>query len=395
VTALEDALRETFQAQAQARPAIDDLANAAIRRGRAVQRWRMASAGLAMAVVLTLVLGGAVSLHGRVLPTAGDEPVGPPAAMPEPEFVAPEAEPVLAQRAMAQSKARLRLIGLDLRVGHQLWTVDGRRLSLSGVGLVTRVYRVPVGWVYGGDERVRLLRTDGSSVALHSGDDRWLVSPDGSRLAAVNEGRLMVSAVAPSGLGKGLTMPIPDGASPVAFAGDTVVIRNGSAGAYDTLVPSAAYQATWNDAVVAVYGSSDGMVFGLVRDGRRKTHCLAALKRASSGLVVAETGGCAAAGPDVTRSRLAPDGRHLAQPVRDRIVLIDVPRALGKGRTVTVVCPVATAVPPAWVDGTTLVASDKRSMVRCNTDGTSQELPLPEGLPSDWDFVPTLTAAKS
>ena len=61
---------------------------------------------------------------------------------------------------------------------------------------------------------------------------------------------------------------------------------------------------------------------------------------------------------------------------------------------VGVACPVATIVAPAWVDGTTVVGADERDLVRCRTDGTSQVLPLPEGLPRDWNFVPKLTEAK-
>jgi hypothetical protein len=392
VTALEDALRQTLAAQVEPQPAMGDPATAAIRRARGIQRWRVMSAGVAVALVLSLVLGGAMSLRDQVVPTAGDEPAGPPVTMPGQEPVSVESEPMLAQRAMAQSEAQLRLIGLDLRVGHQLWTLDGKRLQLTGVGLVTRVYRVAVGWVYGGAEHVRLLRPDGNSVLLHSGGDGWLVSPDGSRLAVVKDGRLEVSAIADNGLKPGAAIPVPAGASPVAFAGDHVVIQIGAAGPYDTLVPPAAYRATANKAVVAVYGSAAGTLFGMVR--RDKTLCLAALKAADTGLIVAETGGCTAAAVDVARSRLAPDGRHLAEPARERVLLLNLTQTLG-GDRVAVVCPVATVVAPAWVDGTTVVAAGRRAMVRCRTDGTSQELPMPEGLTSDWDFVPALNPTQA
>ncbi|HEU4425579.1 MAG TPA: hypothetical protein VFR67_23845 [Pilimelia sp.] len=410
---LEDNLRELFAAQVEQPPAMQDPADEAIRRARRIRRRRAACSSAAAALVLVLAVGGLMSLRQWLYPVRGDEPVGRDIAQPE---VEPSPKPSLgrlSQRARSGPEVNLQLVGLDLRVGHQLWTTEGKRLSLTGVGLVKRVYRVPVGWVYGGAEHVRLLRADGTSVLLHSAGERWLVSPDGQRMAYVEASELHVATIVTGGLNVDASVVVPDGTTPVAFAGDHLVVSAGAGGPFDSVDPSIPYRPTWNTGVVAIYGAAGETVTGLVRDTRRKAVCLAAMRPAGTGLTVTRTGACKAAAPAgaaekttaapklfaetsvavQAESWLAPDGGYLAELDRKQILLVNLDRTLS-GDRVTVTCPVATIVPPAWVDGTTVVAANARAVVRCRTDGTSQVLPLPGGLSSDWNFVPKLTAAK-
>jgi len=206
---------------------------------------------------------------------------------------------------------------------------------------------------------------------------------------------------------------VPDGTIPVAFAGDQLVISAGAGGPFDSVNPAGPYRATWNSGVLAIYGSAGDMVTGLVRDSPRKAVCLAALRPVRTGLTVTRTGGCEAARTGAapkstgdaklfaetssvavgTTGWLAPDGAYLAELDRRQIVLIDLDRTFG-GDRVSVTCPVATVAPPAWVDGTTMVATNGHDVIRCRTDGTSQMLPLPDGVSSDWGFVPRLVLAK-
>src|SRR5206468_4411061 len=73
---------------------------------------------------------------------------------------------------------------LDLRVGQELWSADGRRLPLAGVGKVTWVHRVPAGWLYGGQVgNVRLLTIAGALVDPHIDAPTVVVSSDGTEVA--------------------------------------------------------------------------------------------------------------------------------------------------------------------------------------------------------------------
>ena len=409
---LEDSLRALFAAQVEQPPAMRDPADAAIRRARGIRRRRTAYSTAAAALVLVMAVGGLMSLRQSLSPVTTHEPVGRDIAQPEVEPTSKPTAGRLAQRIRSGTEANLQLIGLDLRVGHQLWTTEGERLSLTGVGLVKRVLRVPVGWVYGGAEHVRLLRGDGTSVVLHSAGERWLVSPDGQRMAYVDGRDLHVATIVTAGLSGDTSTVVPAGTVPVAFAGDQLVISAGAGGPFDSVNPAGPYRATWNSGVLAIYGAVGDIVTGLVRDSQRKTVCIAAMRPVRTGLTVTRTGGCETprTGPApkstadaklfaetssaaAATSWLAPDGAYLAELDRRQIVLINLDRTFG-GDQVSVTCPVATTAPPAWVDGTTMVATNGHDVIRCRTDGTSQVLPLPDGVSSDWGFVPRQMLAK-
>jgi hypothetical protein len=399
MTAIEDQLREILAARVETSRTVDDPAGRAIRRGRALQRRRALGSGLAAALVVVLGLSGAVWIQARLPPAAGNGPGGGPlvlgqAASPSPSggaqppvaLVAPKASPY-------DGRGAVRAIGLDLLVGRQLWTVTGRRYALTGVGQVLQAFRVPLGWVYGGAEQVRMLRLDGSTVTLGAFGPRWLASPDGTRLAFAQSRRLSVHRLGRRGLSGGVTVTVPARTRPVAFAGGQAVIASGDDGDFGSFVPGQPYRPVPAKGLVSVYGVAGDEVAGLVWEGGRAQLCLAALMAGRRGLVEVRRGACRSE-PIVGAAKavLGPDGGWLAEPGPDGTVLVEVDRAL-RGAERTVSCPVVSTTTPVWLDNTTLVAAAERRVVRCRTDGSTEYLALPDGLPAGWAFVPRLMPA--
>jgi hypothetical protein len=401
MTSIEDQLRGILAARADMARAMDDPAGRAIRRGRALRRRRALGSGLAAAMVVVLGLSGAVWVHARLLPSADNGGAGGPLVLPldPPASPAGSAEPAVALVAPEASTSEgdaVRAIGLDLLVGRQLWTVAGRRYALTGVGKVLQAFRVPLGWVYGGAEQVRLLRLDGSSVTLGAFGPRWLVSPDGARLAYGQSRRLSVHRLGKRGLGGGVTVTVPTRVRPVAFAGGQVVVvsgENGDFGSFAPDQPEQPYRPVPTKGLVSVYGPAGDEVAGLVWEDGRAEVCLAALQAGRRGLVEVRRGSCRSAPiAGAAKAVLGPDGGWLAEPGPDGTALVEVNRAL-RGIERTVACPVVSKAAPVWLDGTTLVVAAERRVVRCRTDGSTEYVALPEDLPAGWAFVPRLVPA--
>lgn len=382
---LEDSLREMFAARVESAPSTQRAADRAVRRGRAIRRRRAAASSLAAALALTVTVGTTSMLGGWWRLGEGGQPSVVTGFNADPARTAtagPERTP--------PTPGPENDIGLDLRVGDQLWTSDGRQLRLTGVGQVARAYRVPSGWVYGGATSVRLLRHDGTSVSLSGDDDRWVLSPDGDQIAFIAGTVLYVADLRPTGLAVRGSLDVPPTAAPVAFVGDRVAVSVAALG-FDVLDPVQRYTPAWNPQVVDVYGSHGETVAGLVRSTDQKKSCVAELTRTDTGLQPARTGGCdlapSGSGPP---ARLAPGGDLLAVPGTSTVDVVDLGRAL-RGQNAVAHCPVRTVVTPAWADARTLVAADDRGVVRCRTDGAEQVVKPPEGIGTGWDLVPRLT----
>ncbi|MEV1287167.1 hypothetical protein [Micromonospora sp. NPDC049679] len=386
MTVLEEAIREVFTSRVESPPVADDIAGRVIRRGRALRRRRSVGSSVAATLALALTLTGSLWLRGWSM--AENAPTAGFAAGFDggPDTTAPTG-------GLPTGLLHSTRIGLDLRVGDRLWTADGRKLALDGVGEIRRVYRVPAGWVYAGATEIRLLREDGSSIGLTTAASTWIVSPDGGRLALVADTVLQVGTIGPAGLTLAAKAAVPLGAAPVAFLGERIVIAgpSGQSTGYDYLNPGKTYKPTWNTEVAAVYGPHRDRVVGLVRRPDRQDTCLAAIEAKSAGLRVARTGACL---PDLhpaeSEGLLSPDGARLVEPGRDALTLLDVDRAL-LGQRVGVVCPLRTTVPPAWVDSATVIGADERGAVRCGTDGTQEIVPVPSDIGAGWRLVPRLT----
>ncbi|HYN92983.1 MAG TPA: hypothetical protein VES42_03955 [Pilimelia sp.] len=431
MSSLEDALREAFARRVAALPGLDDPAGRAIRHARAARRRRAVGSGFAAGVALLLLLGGALRLHGWWLPGPGRPPVGPvalpsgaeasdvPAPTPAQPFAFPgerDERTAAPRQATPGPTFPPPALGLDLRVGDELWTVEGDRVPLTGAGQVTRVYRVPAGWVYGGADTVRLLRRDGrSSVPLAAVDGPWAISPDGTRLALVAGRELQVREVGEAGLRAGVAVAVPADAEPVAFAGDHVVISGGDAARFDSLDPAGPYRPTWSDTVLAVYGGAGAAATGLVRGPKRGTVCLARLRPERTGLAVAKRGGCRKAADLAPQPHaVSPGGRWLAERGATSVRLRDLPKTFaekppGGGASPdargdvaastakpveepVVTCPTTGSVAPAWADGETLLTAARDQVIRCRTDGGREVVALPPEVGVRWAFVPDLTA---
>ena len=397
---LEDQLRAVFAARVEASRSVDDPAGRAIRRARTVRRRRSLGSGLALAIVAVLGLSGAVWIQARLTPATGNGVAGGPVLLPHDEATSAEAPPPPVTDAPGRPTAEAappggtaRDIGLDLQVGLQLWTVAGPRYALNGVAEVTRIYRVPLGWVYGDAQQQRLLRLDGRSIELGNFGTRWLVSPDGARMAAVRDRRLSVYRIGVQGLATESEVPAPADARPVAFVGKQVLVSSGKR--YAAFPPVGSDGPVWTQGLVSVYGATSDSVAGLVADPDRDEVCLASLEPASDGLVVISTGSCRVDLPaSEAKPLLAPGGGWLAEPDEDGTRLVDFRSALDDAQR-PVACPIPAEVPPVWLDATTLVVADGRQAVRCRIDGYTEYIDLPTGLASDWSFVPRLLPAEA
>jgi hypothetical protein len=389
---LEDRLRDLFAERAEPIPATIDAAGRAMRRARRIRRRQVAVTSVAAAAVLVVIVAGLGSLGGW---QAGEDqrsiaPVAPFDVTAEPTDLSP---PSAAPPVVASAHPHRNDVGVDLRSGNQLWTADGKRLALTGVGEVTRIYRVPRGWVYGGEAQVRFMRPDGGSMGSIGAGDGWIVSPDGGRIAVVVADALHVARLDDSGIAVEATAAIPAGTAPVAFAGERVVLAGPSSTGYGLLDPARPAAPAWNRDVLAVFGQHRSGLAGLVRRAGSGTPCLAVL-RAAPGLPVLHAGGC---GPHLVRTtgvpRLSPDGAWLAVTDATSLSIIDVARATS-GHPATKRCPVRPSVAPAWA-GSVIVTADERGLIRCRTDGRLDVVSPPAGIGSGWQVVPALTAARA
>jgi hypothetical protein len=381
---LEDELREMFAMRADPVPATEDPAGRAIRRGRRIRRRRAAAASVSAAAALVLIAGGAVSLGTWQM---GDDrrratAVAPFDVTAEPtDLTGPTAPPVVASIHPRGSG-----IDLDLRSGNQLWAASGQRLALAGVDEVTRIYRVPRGWVYGSAGEVRLLRRDGTSTTLIGTGEPWIVSPDGGRVATVIGGTLHAGRIDDSGLVMHKRVTVPPGTKPIVFADERIVIAMPSSG-YDLLDPARPTVPVGNRDVLAVFGRHGSGLAGLIRPAGSEHPCLAILKSAR-GLPVSRAGMCAVELTDATQAWLSPNGAWLATADDTGISIVDVARAT-TGHPPITRCAVRPSVAPTWA-GSTIVTADERGLVRCRTNGYQDVVPLPAGIGPDWQLVPAV-----
>ncbi|MDI1460031.1 hypothetical protein QEZ54_03540 [Catellatospora sp. KI3] len=390
---LEDELREMFAARVQTPPASVDVAGGAIRRARRSGRRRRGAAAGATLGAFVAVVGGALYLQGM---GGTAQPADPNRLTFQNLYgTGPAATAAETPAAGAQSPQLL-----DLLVGEQVWTKDGRKVTLEGDGRIGQIARVPDGWVYSEGSTVRVQTDNGyNSVALPVAGS-WAVSSDGSRLAAVTQDRLTVTKVDEPGQGVPLaSTAVPDGLRPVSFVGDGVVVGKDGSFDYWSAGPEK-YSETWQSSLVAVYASAaDGAAVGVVRD--RETYCLTDVTATKTGLKVGQILGCEdwlATGLDQSAA-MSPDGQWLAITADEKVRIIDLQRTraaaavrLGEPNSlvVTAVCAAREKTPAVWTsDSVQAVAETPQGgLIACRHDGSQLGVKMPEGVTPDWSLVP-------
>jgi hypothetical protein len=295
-------------------------------------------------------------------------------------------------------------LSVDVRVGNELWTTDGRHLKLASVGDIGQVVSVPTGWVYSDASAVRLLTRAGSSMSLTSSAASWTVSGDGAKLATVADKDLRVSKITEKGLAPAAATRVPVASQPVAFHGDLVLLYHGSAGFDSWSAASLPYTEGWDAELLAVFGSGKDAT-ALRKAGG--TVCLVELTVSPSRLRSGTELGCGDVLTTAISRGLAgrpvesPDGRWLAVSSSTGVTMIDVLKsreaAAGKSAqeqrdaapVVAWTCAARPDAPTVWADdGTLLTVSAAAGIVACRTDGTRLLVPLPAGVTKNWELVP-------
>ncbi|MFF5051791.1 hypothetical protein ACFY1S_01215 [Micromonospora sp. NPDC000663] len=357
---IEGAVRETLSRQvAVARPLSADPAGQAIRRGNRIRRRRTA-AGLSLAAIATVLvstgmaqLGQDSGREGSPIVVIGDPD---PSARPIPTATVPAPLPSPGMSA-------------DLLVGGTLISADGKRLELPSVGPAESARPLPAGGgllVVGtqttAGRSLWVAQDDGLVQVLLAGAGGIVVAPDGRQVAWRDGTDLVVAGVIGTQLIGSARTPVPAGAEPVRFVGDSVLVR---------LDPDAPGHALWRPGAgqltpdggrhtLNVYGTlPDGRLVGQVAEGEPGDTCLAVLDPTPALKTVGT--GC---GPELSTDGaggISPDGRWLLVNGRagkaDRSLLVDLSRlgpaltALPAGPPVTGAVAWTTGSAASYVDG--------------------------------------------
>lgn len=370
---LEDDLRQALTEQVELTPAATARADAAIRRGRAAGKRRTVYTGFAAVMAFAMLIVGVTYWQTLVEPADGLSFSADPTALPQPTPLA------------SINPASIAGVGLDLRIGNGMLTAEGDRIELSGVGDVTRAYRIPIGWIYGGKDGFQVLTADSGVVIGGGAGTSWTVSPDGRRVAYVDDARLTVAEMWQSGMVVKAHVTVPTGSAPVAFVGQKVLITSAAGSSYVEVGADGTAQPTWNPSVLAVFGAGPDAAAGLVTGQR----CLAALTPSGRDGVRAEpTPVCGLAEP-TPASSLSPDGDWLVEPTPTGLRFIDVTEAIG-GKSVDKRCAVEGVESTAWVNSITVAAKYAGGVLHCDIYGARAVVALPAAVGDDWQLVPRL-----
>jgi len=379
MTMIEDELRAAFVARTRTLPAMADPADEAIRRAKAIRRRRgMAATAVAMLLVFTA--------SGGVLRYVLDAGQPAPNAIP--------AEGGLQDQTVNT---------MDVRVGQELWTADGRHIALSEVGTVTWIHRVSAGWLYAGDSGVRLLSTNGSSIDLQIEGTDVAVSPDGTRVAwrmadpkVANVTIYAAKLTAEGAVTDRDYTTAPQGVEPIGFAGPRVLLRQAIEAKryrFDFWPIGHLYTPTWVDKISTLYGGYKSAVIGRVPGPGED--CLAMFDPAPDGLRQIYKK-CGLELPESVDGALSPTGRWLAVRTAARLRVLDLERVFAdappagaitasgapasappasatptaKPAPNAVTCKAETATgPPIWIGANIVVATTDKGWAACTTSG--------------------------
>ncbi|WP_376809831.1 hypothetical protein [Catellatospora aurea] len=410
MTMLEDELREMFAARAQTLPAAADPAGRAIRQARRTTRRRRTATGTMTVFAFATVLGGAVAAQGlgAAATTAAD-----PNRVTFQNLFGGEA-PVAARQTQLPTMD----LPVDLLVGQQLWTADGQRVDLDHDGDVSKIARVPDGWVYSDSSTVRLLPNSAGGTVTLSGQGEWAVSHDGTRVATNDQGTLAVTKVAGDDRGTTLaSTPVPETAAPVTFFGDRVVVASEKGFDYWSAEAPSKYKDTWNAELLAVFGGAAANVaVGVVR-GKGELLCLVDVTAIKNGLKIGAQLGCGdLVGKALVKlhAALSPDGRLLAVASPSGLQMIDLdraridaaansdkkqPEAQAQAQVQALVlradCPITAVDAVVWSGNTTVVTqTEGGGIFACKSDGTKLQVALPPDVQPGWTMIPSYGTGK-
>jgi hypothetical protein len=360
----EDQLRDTLRDRAGRAKLPVDVADTAIRHGRAIQhRRRTASMAVAGVVVAIAALGGVSLLRSPAAP-----PPAPGAA------------------GSVTTSAASHGVAVDVvRDGRFLDTPDGHSYTLDTIP-VAFVFRVPAGWVYGrstGD--ALLMRPDSRPIPLDgvSVDARPPApSADGQHLAWTTGGQVHAARITSGGVTGTVDSPAPAGTYTVTWIGERVVLAQpvGNAVQYDVWDPA---NPTHPD-FVPHWTNGLSTVFGPVPDGTTAFAVAAGCPVKVNGVdnMNFTPSVCDLGLGDTTHARLSPDGKTLAVPGPSTQV-VDLAAATAVGT-----CP-GTVL--GWESGTVLLTANGATVTRCTVNGTdiaAAEVPGADVAGSNLRLVP-------
>jgi hypothetical protein len=272
----------------------------------------------------------------------------------------------------------------DLLLGDgNLFTRDGHRYTLGDARFV---WGVPAGWIYELNGSQRLLRRDGTTIALpqikveqHSFEQPpvAVVSADGQRVAWVTGTTLNSAWLAPAGLEDITSTPVPADSFAATWIGRRVVVGRSYGTAccgfrqadYDVWDPTRGiFVDHWTKDLAPVYGPvPEGVpAFALTpknpADKKSFDACLARVDGVT-GMTVNKTACLPGLAYSSLMGALAPDGRHLEElgPDEKRIIVdlttvVDHPVAIGT-------CPGSEGV--GWENNSSFLIRSGGTVTRC------------------------------
>jgi hypothetical protein len=341
---IEDALRETFAAQASSGPPLDDASDqaerfAAAAMRRAARTRQLNALGTALAGVLVVALVSVATL--QAMSARGGEDTGA-SSVAASSLAATTAAPAPQNYDTNVTGSPVPL-PIEVVAGGEVYTEDKSRVRITLPDKIkpANMWRVKEGYLVldtapEAGQRLLLLDTAGSLKAmLVSSASRIVVSPAGDRVAWLYSGMMAVAAREPNktSLATVATIKAPLYTAPVAFLGVNVVLgrtplESTTFDAYSVWYPSVStYTEQWDDTVVRLFGAKpDGSaMYAQVRDPDNATKiCFALLVPDQPFKVTAKT--CGLPEPTAAGGGISPDGRWLAYPVKgeSKVAAVDL-----------------------------------------------------------------------
>jgi hypothetical protein len=348
---IEDELRDTFATRVRHPPAVQDVADRAIRAGGRIRRRRTALS--AAAVVVSVVLAG-----------AGATVVADTQRADTGVHVPPPSGPALPGSARPT---------IDVLFANEIITSDARSIKLAGLPPARRAYRIDEGWLVQTFSSERqsygLYLVDLDERVTHLVDGRQIVvSPDGTQVGWSKDGTVSVARLGHGRLSGTRKTTGTGSLGPVGFVAEGILLGGAPPGGdvvrYDMWFPGMGKYRAGPQRVGRTFGpTADGkLLFGLVGE---KKPCLAEIDPNS---LRAIRSACV---PGLTPNDAvfpSPDGRWLAVAGPDRVDLLDLSR-IWKLPAVTKSWPGLWAVAVAdgngaWLDAGTFVLGLRQATVR-------------------------------